>query len=145
MANTNYPLINGKAFSWSSVRCVLFGRSIVGFDEINYQDKTDAKGVYGRGTEPYDSVVENYTANADVTLHMGEVVGIQRAAPAGTRIQYIDPFDIIVTYSEGGFLVKDILRGCRFVVNGRNAKNGAADAIKQKMDLFVLSIDYDVQ
>jgi hypothetical protein len=138
-------LINGKSFSWSSVRTVIFGRSIVGFDEINYSDKKDAKGVYGRGDEPYDSITANYEASADISLHMGEVVGLQRAAPPGVRIQDIDPFDIIVTYNEGGFLVKDILRGCRFKVNGRSAKNGAADAIKQKMDLFVLSIDYDVQ
>lgn len=137
-------LINNKSFSWSSVRAVIFGRSIVGFDEINYSDKKDAKGVYGKGDEPYDSLTANYEASGDISLHMGEVVGLQRAIPPGIRLQDIDPFDIVVSYNEGGFLVTDILRGCRFKVNGRSAKNGAADAIKQKMDLFVLSIDYDV-
>jgi hypothetical protein len=137
--------INGQVFSWSSVRTVIFNRSIVGFDEINYSDKKDVSGVYGRGDEPYDSVTAKYEAMGDISLHMGEVVGIQRAIPAGVRIQDIDPFDIVVTYNENGFLIKDILRGCRFKVNGRGSKNGSADVIKQKMDLFVLSIDYDVK
>lgn len=138
-------IINGQTFSWSSVRTVIFNRSIVGFDEINYSDKKDVAGVYGRGDEPYDSVTSKYEAVADVSLHMGEVVGIQRAIPAGVRIQDIEPFDIVVTYNEGGFLIKDILRGCRFKVNGRSAKSGSAEAIKNKMDLFVLKIDWDVK
>jgi hypothetical protein len=137
--------INGQVFSWSSIRAVIFNRSIVGFDEINYQDKNDVSAVYGRGTRAYDSVVGKESSTGDITLHMGEVVGIQRAIPPGTRIQDIEPFDIVVTYQEGAFLVKDILRSCRFMVNGRGGKSGAADAIKNKMDLFVLWIDYDVQ
>jgi hypothetical protein len=136
--------INGQVFSWSSIRTVIFGRSIVGFEEINYSDKNEVAAVYGRGTSPYDSVVGKEESTADIMLHMGEVVGIQRAIPPGVRIQDIEPFDITVSYQEGGFNITDVLRSCRFKANGRTGKSGAAEAIKNKMDLFVLRIDYDV-
>ena len=138
-------LINNKAFSWSSIRTNIFGRSIVGFDEIDYDDKKDPKPVKGRGDEPYDSTTGDYAANASIGLHMGEVVAIQRAIPAGMRIQDIPPFDIVVTYNDGGFLIKDILRGCRFVNNSRGGKSGSSEVIKSKMNIFVLSIDWDVK
>ncbi len=140
-----FPLINNQAFPWSAIRVNLFGRSVVGFDAINYRDKMDAKPVKGRGDIPYDSVIGDYEANGSVSLHMGEVVAIQRSLPPGVRIQQIDPFDIVVTYRQNGFLVKDILRGCRFLVNERDSKAGGAEVIKSKMDLFILEIDFDVK
>jgi hypothetical protein len=128
--------INGTAFPWSSIRAVIFGRSIVGFDEINYEDTKDGNAVTGRGDEPYDSFTSNYKAKGDISLHMGEVVAIQRIIPIGVRIQDIEPFDIVVTYNRDGILVKDILRGCRFLINSRSSKSGSSEAVKSKMNPF---------
>lgn len=142
MANTQ--VINGQVYSWSAIRTNLFGRSIVGFDEINYKDKKTAKGVTGAGDIPYDSTIGDYVADADISLHLGEIVGIQRAIPKGVRIQDIPPFDIVVTYNNGTMLIKDILKDCRFLDNTRGGKGGSADPIKSKMGLYVRQIDWDV-
>ena len=46
------PLVNGVAYSWSSVSFVLFGVPVAGIVNIEYKSKQTKTNNYGSGVEP---------------------------------------------------------------------------------------------
>jgi len=135
--------INGQVYSWSDIRTNMLGRNLVGFSEINYGDAQDTKGVYGRGRKIIGRVSGPYSANADITLEMGELEALIASLPAGTTIYDIAPFDITVAYvNPENILVTHIIQGCVFTKQDRGAKSGDVKQIDCKLPLFVSDIDW---
>ena len=54
------PFINGIQHSFSSIRCNILGRTVIGFTKIDYDDKVNLENFYGAGNQVVGRGVGNY-------------------------------------------------------------------------------------
>lgn len=125
MAITNgVPLINGVAYGWADIVCLVAGVPVTGITAIDYDDKQEIKDHYGAGRYPASRGKGRITCSAKLTLEMSEVLAIQDKAANG-RLQDIAPFNIQISYiPDGGRIVHDVLMDCQFTENARKWKEG---------------------
>jgi hypothetical protein len=142
MSVVNKPLINGKGYSWNSIRLNILGRTIVGVTAIEYDDPETKENIYGAGKHPVERGEGNVEPEASITLLRSEGFAIEEAAKqAGiTRIQDIPMFDITVAFLNGTKQVTHVLRGCEFTNNPFSGKQGDTK-LEGKYDLCVGGID----
>lgn len=138
------PNINGTRHAWGSIQVMLLGRLVTGISEVMYKDNTTKENHYGAGNNPVSRGRGQYKAEASIKLDKYEVEAIQSAI-GSSRIQDIDPFDIVVTYSPEGqdALKTDIIRNCEFLSNERNTKSGDT-TIGVPLPLIVSHIEWSV-
>ena len=67
-----YPLVNGSAFSYSSIEWNLDGNIFRGFKSINFSRKRDRPLVYGNSPDPLFKVVGKNTYTCDGELYLAE-------------------------------------------------------------------------
>jgi hypothetical protein len=138
--------INGKVYSWSDIRFVLLGRSLVGVTEINYEDSEEVKRVMGRGKKSVGYTQGNYQCSGNIKLFRYEVDGIIRALGLGKSIYDLEPFDIAVVYIDDstGLQVTDILKGVKFIKRANSASNSNTDPVMQTLDMSPSEIIWSV-
>ena len=134
----------GNMVGWNNITVVLFGRELEGFDSVKYSDKEEVAVVHGAGKYPVGKSRGNYTAEAEISLYFEESTALLRSLPAGSRLQDIPDFDLIVVYEYQGSIYTDIIRNCTFTANGREAKNGEGKMV-MVYPLVPSHIDYNVQ
>lgn len=124
MAITNgIPLINGAAYSWSDITCLIGGVPISGITAIDYSDTQVVENHYGAGRYPVCRSKGKIECKASITLEMSEVLAIQGRSLTG-RLQDLSPFDIVVSYiPDGGKIVHDTIFDCQFKSNSRDWKS----------------------
>lgn len=132
MANIKNYL--GKLTGWNQTTFNLLGRDVIGIEEFEYNDTTKKENAYGAGGMPVGWTEGNYEAKASVTLYLEEEQAIQRALPAGKRLQDITIFDIIVQYAhpETGIIVTDIVHNCQFTGRSKTGKNNEGKMISKQ-------------
>ncbi|MDP1812337.1 MAG: hypothetical protein Q8K66_13125 [Sediminibacterium sp.] len=140
MPLTDVPLINGKAYSWSSIKFILAGVTVVGITAINYSDDVEKENGYGQGQMPIDRGEGNYKAESGITLKANEVEALTEKAPNG-RIQDFGVFDIIVFYLVGTKKVTHKIRNAEFTGNKRDIKQGDK-IIEVQLPLIISHIDW---
>jgi len=114
------PLVNGEAYSWSTVTLNLFNQVVAGIDAINYTEEEEMENNYGHGKFPVSRSYGNVSYEGSITLHMVEVERLQSAVTSG-RLQDIPEFDIQVSFlPQNGVIVNHTLRNCRFMKNERS-------------------------
>jgi len=117
-------LINGRAYSWGDIKCVVLGTPVAGISSISYEDEQEIEDNYGAGRLPVSRGHGQITTTASLTLQMEELVALQKVAPGG-RLQDIPAFDIVVSYLPGnGTVTTDILKNVQFKKNARAPKQG---------------------
>lgn len=105
----------GNMQGWNQVTCQMLGRDVEGISAIKYDDSVKKENVYGAGQYPIGRSSGNYEAKCSLTLFKEETDAIQKALPAGRRMQDIAPFDVIVEYQRpNGSIMKDVIRNCEF-------------------------------
>lgn len=135
-------LINGKFYSWSSIRFNFLGRSVQGVQAINYDDSDEFKAVRGVGKKKMGFTQENQDANGSIKLVAELVEQLQEAVPSG-RIQDIAPFDITVSFKDGkGLLKTHVLKGVKLMKNSREGQSGSTDELSVEIPLFIMDIDW---
>jgi len=108
------PLIQGVAYSWSSVNLLIEGVPTIGITSLSYSEEREISDVYGIGSNPTARAFGNITRSAEMTLTMNEVNALILASP-GRTLHSIPEFSIVVAYlPENGIPVKHILKNCRF-------------------------------
>lgn len=141
MAET--AVINGKTYDWASISASLLGRELVGISGIKYEDEVEMEFNYGKGRMPVNHGEGNYKAEGSITLHIEEIIALQKSLPAGKRLQDIAPFDITVSYiNESNELVTDKLVYCKFMKNGRDVKQGDK-LIETEFDLLIGQVKWN--
>jgi hypothetical protein len=134
------PLINGTAFSWSSIAFNLFGIPVVGIVNIEYKTKQVKTNNYGAGDEPVSRGYGRKEADGSIELYLDEWKKIIAAAPNRDPLQ-IGWFDIPVTYGNSvADATVDILRGCEFTEDPFNAKEGDTK-LTVKLPLIIAKIE----
>lgn len=128
---------------WSNVTVNLLGKDLTGITDISYSDTLDWENQYGAGLYPVGQGAGNYEAEASVTMLQEERIQLLQSLPAGTRIQEVAPFDMIVSYEYNNQVYKDIVRNCRFRTNGMEVAQ-ADKTIAFEFELICTHIDYNV-
>lgn len=143
MANTLLPLVNGKAYEYADITCVILGVPIVQITSIEYGEDAGVTNIWSTGRFPTSRIHGKIEPSAKMTILFDEVQNIMSVAPQG-RIYQIPEFDIIVAYTDASLIpVVHTLKNCRFKNNMLKSATGD-DAIAIDVDLVISHIDYGV-
>lgn len=135
------PLINGKAYEFADITCIVLGTPIVGVTAIEYGEEDNIENVYATGRYPVARGFGQIEPSAKVTILMNEVMSIVAVAPNG-RLQDIPEFDIIVTFTDANLIpVVHKIRNCRFKKNMITSATGDT-SIPVELDLIVSHIEF---
>jgi len=118
------PLINGVAYSWSSISFVLFGVPVSGITSIEYNRKQAKTNNYGQGSEPVSRGYGRKEYDGSIEIYLDEWKKVIASAPNRDPLQ-IGWFDIPVVYGNSiADATKDTLRACEFLEDPFSAKEG---------------------
>lgn len=134
----------GRIAGWNSLTIRFLNRNIEAVTELEYDDDQVMDNEHGAGKYPLGQSEGNYNAKAAVTLYAEELNSLVASLPPGTRIQDIPAFEIIAQYEYNGFVMKDVIRNCRFKNNGRSPKQGEGKMLK-KIEILTSHIDWNVK
>lgn len=136
------PLINGRAYDWSSITLLIGGVYIVGVTKINYSDKQDKVNRYGAGSVPIARGNGNYSATCSITIYADEVEALTKAAP-GKKLQDMGAFDITVQFTPEGLtgITTHVIRNAEFTGNQRSMNQGDT-AFEVELELVISHIDW---
>ena len=134
------PLINGTAYSWSSVTVNVLGVQVVGITSISYSEEQEIESNFGAGNRPVSVGYGQIVSEGSVTLHHEEVARLEAVAPNG-RLQEIPPFDIVVNFEQGGRVQNHKLRNCIFTTNQREL-NQNDKMFEVELPLYISHIEW---
>lgn len=133
------PLINGVAYSWSSIIFNLFGVPVVGITSIEYKRKQEKKNNYGAGSEPVSRGYGRKEYDGSIEIYLDEWKKVIAAAPNRDPLA-IGWFPISVTYGNSvADATKDVLNAVEFLEDPFNAKEGDTK-LTVKIPLIIGSI-----
>lgn len=135
----DYPLINGVRHEWSSIEIKLNGVVYIGVKEIAYSDSLEPTKVYGVHPQPIGRTRGQYEAEASFTLYLDEANTLIDALGDGFKEV---PFDIVVSYSEGGKTITDEIIGARIKANDQSNSQGS-DPLERKFDLDIMFVRWN--
>lgn len=114
------PLINGKSYSWGQIVVKMSNATLpfVGITAVSYDEPTEKENIYGAGRKPVARGYGNDAAEASITIHMEELIKIQRSIPS-RRLADMEMFDLIVSYlhPQVDRITTDTIRNCEFTNN----------------------------
>lgn len=117
-------LINGIAYSWTSVTLILFGVPVTGITKIEYKRAQKKENNYGAGALPISRGYGNYEFTGSIEIYQDELRRIIASAPGRDPLA-IGIFDIPVVFQlPGGTYQKDTLKACEFMEEGLTASQG---------------------
>lgn len=141
MAYGLVPLINGKLHEFADIVVNVLGIPLTGIRGINYTETQNMENVWAAGNKVGGRVYKEFVPEGNITLLMTEVEQLQAAAPGG-KIQAIPEFNITVSYVDASYVPRThILKGCRFMSNGRTANQGDG-AIEVEIKLIIADIQW---
>lgn len=143
MAALGIPLVNGKAYEYADITCVILGVAIIQITSIEYGEDASVTNVYTTGRYPTSRVHGKIEPSAKMTILFDEIQNIMSVAPAG-KLFNIPEFDIIVSYTDASLVpVVHTLKNVRFKNNMLKAATGD-EAIPIDVDLVISHIDYGI-
>lgn len=138
----NTPLINGKAYSWSSVTVQIFGSEIKGISAINYKESQKKENQYGIGSQPTSRMHGNVEYTGSITFEMKEIERIRDAIQSPKKsLLSIPMFPVTVTFEDNYKVVTHVLQNCEFTEDGNDLKNN--EAANMTIPIIFAGIDYN--
>jgi hypothetical protein len=132
-------IINGVAYSWSSIQFVLFGVPVAGIVSIDYTRKQEKTNNYGAGVEPVSRGYGRKTYEGSIEIYLDEWKKVIAAAPNRDPLA-IGWFDIPVLYGNSAAdVTKDTLTAVEFMEDPFSAKEGDTK-LTVKIPLIIGSI-----
>lgn len=132
-------LINGVAYSWSSIQFVLFGVPVAGIVSIDYTRKQEKTNNYGAGIEPVSRGYGRKTYEGSIEIYLDEWKKVIAAAPNRDPLA-IGWFNIPVLYGNSAVdVTTDTLTAVEFMEDPFNAKEGDTK-LTVKIPLIIGSI-----
>lgn len=141
MAANLIPLINGKAYEYADITCIILGVPIIGVTAIEYGEEANIENIYATGRYPVARGYGQVEPSAKVTILMNEVMNIVSIAPQG-RLQDIPEFDIIVSFTDANLIpVVHKIKNCRFKKNMISTTSGDT-SIPMELDLVISNVEF---
>ena len=140
MGGIAYPLLNGNAFSWSSVEINIDGQLFTAIESIDYGRKRSREEIRGNNADPLSKTVGENKYTGTVSVEIAEWFLFLQQFGAG----YGDIFFITtVTYNSPSLgVVQDILKGCTLDESTMGLKRGPG-GLYTKIDLSPLKIIFN--
>lgn len=133
------PLINGVAYSWSSISFVLFGVPVAGIVNIEYKRKQTKTNNYGAGQEPISRGYGKKEYDGSIEIYLDEWKRVIAASPSRDPLA-IGWFNIQVLYGNSvADATKDVLQAVEFLEDPFTAKEGDTK-LTVKLPLIIAGI-----
>lgn len=133
----DFPLINGRRYSFASVILKINGRQVVGVKEVSYNWKIDRAKVRGTNIQPLGMTRGEYDCEGSLTFYKEDYDELIANLGDGYGEAV---FDIAVSYADVGQpTVTDELRGCSLGGAEKSPSQGT-DALEVKCDLSITYI-----
>ena len=117
---------NSKQYSWSDVRVLVAGKTLIGVQGVKYTRKKEKEYVYGRGSTPLAIQDGNESFEGELSLLQSELELLVKAVrlkdPSLTLLDV--SFDIVVSYTNGSVPVTDKVLGVEFSEYEKGMKQG---------------------
>lgn len=120
-------MINGKKYSWEDITITCPHGVMVNISEIEYSDKKETEGIYGKGTNPVGYGEGNYSAEGKVKMGRDEYELLKNTLflENGKAIYKHSPFPIVVSYAnDDQATVTDVLPSCKLTSQSNGPKQG---------------------
>jgi len=119
-------MINGKRYGWEDITINLPHGPLLDVESIEYSDKQDKEGIYGRGSLPRGYGVGNYEGEGKLTLKREEFNRLVDYAKAQKRSLYrLPPFNISVSYANDDQpITTDHIKGVTFTETSSSSSQG---------------------
>lgn len=141
MSRPDFPLINGEAYSWASIKAEVLGSLVFGITAINYGEKENKENKYGIGRVPIARGYGNVETNASISLYKDTLEALQKIAPNG-KIHDIPPFDLTVAYiNKNGKYTKDVPKNWEFTENKVESNQGDTGIIVS-IECIISDVDW---
>ena len=135
------PLINGKAYEYADITCIILGVPFFGITAIEYGEDANIENIYATGRYPINRGYGQVTPKAKMTCLMNEVMNLVSIAPNG-RLHDIPEFDVIVSYVDINLIpVVHKIRNVKFKNNNISTKTGDT-SIPIEIDLVPSHIEF---
>jgi hypothetical protein len=133
----DFPLINGRRYSYASVKIRVGGTEYTGVKEISYSWSIERSKVRGVGIQPLGMTRGEYDCEGSITLYREDYDELITSLGNG----YAEAiFTIAVSYAdEGQSTVTDELRGCSLAGAEKSPSQGT-DALEVSCDLSIAYI-----
>lgn len=132
------PLVNGVAYSWSTVTLSIAGVIIKGITDITYEKSQDKEDTYGAGQYQVNRGYGNIKCTGSITIYADELRTLEAAA--GGSIMDLPSFDILIQYSASPTKVaNDLLVSCEFLNEAYTIKQNDMNQ-EIKIDLIIADI-----
>ena len=135
------PIINGRLYSWGSIKCVILGAPSIGISEISYDESKESENIYAAGQQPVGFGDKNYVYDgSSFTCLIDEIKALENSAPDRNLLN-IPPFSITVIMAGDGVVpTTEVLRNCRFTKRSFSSKSGDS-SIPIKVDFTYAGLD----
>ncbi len=135
-----YPDVNGKRYSFSSVEAKFNDQRYIGFKAVAY--KSSLKPGIVRGTDPNKLGRTRGQGDHTGSFEMFKEEWETLKASLGDGFMEV-PFNIVVAYAEDGSPVAtDALYGCR-ITDVDDTHSEGPDALTVKCELDIMDVDYN--
>lgn len=140
-----YPLINGKRYSFSSIDFRIGTISILGISEISYSSSIEPGTVRGTHPQILGYTKGEYSCEASVSIYKEEwneaIIPLTTISRQGLLELILPP--ITVTYAEAGNATwTDLLVGCR-ISSIEDSVSSGTDPATVTISLMPLYIEYN--
>jgi hypothetical protein len=136
-----YPLINGRRFSFASINATFDGQKIIGFRSINYDATLEIGKVYGTASQKLGRTVGREDSTGSFEMYTEEAKRLLAKLGDGFGRK---AFDIVVQFAEdeGDEPSNHSLLGARIIKVG-NAHSEGTDASMMSFDIDIMRVILD--
>ncbi len=133
----DYPLINGHAYSFSSIEVKVGAQVFTGFTDVSYTQTLEPGDFRGTRPEKLATTIGEHYVEGSFTLVKSEYQEFIEALGEGYMTTL---FDITNTYSEVNQpLITDVLIGCR-ITSEEDSHSQGTDALVIACDLNIMKM-----
>lgn len=133
------PLINGVAYSWSTVNVVIFGNQLRGITSVEYNKKQNIVDNYGAGQYAVSRGYGNFECDGSIEMYADELNKLIAISPNRNPLE-LPFFDIVIMYAGVGVApVRVTLKACNFMELPVSVAQGDT-SIKVKIPLKIADI-----
>jgi hypothetical protein len=133
-------LINGRAYDYTQITCLIAGVPVAGIQSINYVTEQPKVNNFGVGNQPISRGRGPKDPSGSLELDMNEVEAIRDAAPNGDLTE-IAPFTITIVFGNLQRPVVHRLRNVEFSNDGVETSQGDTN-ITRSFDIVMSDVKY---
>lgn len=142
---TQYPIINGVKFDWSSIEIDLNGTIFTGCTELAYKQTREIGDVYGTGAEKLARTLGQLNAEGTLAMYRRDFQDFINLLTGNGQTGYLDTeFDITASYSapNGDGILTDRCISCVILEPDISGSQGT-DPLMVTCSLDILRVELD--